>query len=264
MVMNYSENNKYKVLVLNYLNENGIQIFTLDSIRMTFEVKWPSVLRAINALKAEGLLVHIQRGLYALPSFSDQNVLAFQLAPEGGLAYWSAMSFHGLTTQFSNTLYVQSPSPVRSGTVMDIEFKFIKVKTVKAQCYDTIGRGNGKFRVSSIEKTIVDCLDLPKYSPGWAELIKAIFKANLNSKKLIKAADAITNISVTKRLGYLLKLMQKPNQKTFLKYAQTKVNAKYDLLDSESEDIGPFNKQWRLRLNVSESEILNNLNNLQG
>jgi predicted transcriptional regulator of viral defense system len=262
--MNYSENSKYKVLVLNHLNENGILIFTLDSIKNSFGSKWTSVLRAINALKTEGIIHNIQRGLYALPAFSDQNVLAFQLAPEGGLAYWTAVSFHGLTTQFSNTLYVQSPRAIRSGSVMDVDFRFIKLKPSKATCYDTIGRGNGKFKVTSVEKTILDCLDHPEYSPGWTELIKAISKAKLNSKKLIEAAEAVANISVTKRLGYLLETMNKPDQKSFLKYAQTKVNQKYDLLDSESGDNGPFNSKWRLRLNVPESEIIANLNNLNG
>lgn len=260
--MNYSENSKYKVLILNYLNENGILIFTLESIKDSFDSNWTSVLRAINVLKSEGLLINIQRGLYAMPAFSDQNVLAYQLAPEGGLAYWSALSFHGLTTQFSNTLYVQSPRAIRSGNVMDIDFKFIKVKASKATCFDTIGRGNGKFKVSSIEKTILDCLDHPEYSPGWTELIKAIFKAKLNSKKLIEAAEAVSNIGAIKRLGYLIETVKKPNLQSFLKYAQSKVNKKYDLLDSESENEGLFNSRWRLRLNVPESEIMANLNNL--
>ena len=260
--MNYSENSKYKVLVLNLLNENGIQIFTLEYIKAFFSEEWPSVFRAIHALKTEGLLLNIQRGLYALPAFSNQNVLAYQLAPEGGLAYWSALSYHGLTTQFSNTLYVQTPRHIRSGTVMYIDFRFIKVKDTKASDYDTVGRGNGKFKVSNIEKTIFDCLDHPEYSPGWTELIKAIYKAKLNSKRLIEAAEAVANIGVTKRLGYLLETMQKPDQKGFLKYAQSKVNKKYDLLDVESSDGGSFNAKWRLRLNVPEQEILDNLNNL--
>ncbi len=262
--MNYSKNSKYKVLVLNYLNENGIQIFTLDTIRKYFDSNWTSILRAINALKAEGLLINIQRGLYALPSFSDQNVLSYQLAPLGGTAYWSALSFHGLTTQFSNTIYIQTPRPIRSGTVMNIDYKFVKVNASKAACYDTVGRGSGRFRVSNIEKAILDCLDHTQYSPGWTELIKAIFKAKLNSKKLIEAAESVDNIGVIKRLGYLLEIMQKQDQKSFLKYAQTKVNKKYDLLDSESKNSGPFNNHWRLRLNVPEAEIVNNLNNLQG
>ncbi len=262
MVINYSENSKYKILFLNYLGENGIQIFALNQMKLVFSKDWAAIKRAIYALKTEGLLLNVQRGLYAVPSFSDQNVLAFHLAPAGGLAYWSALSFHGLTTQFSNTLYVQTPLSVRSGVVMGIDFKFIKVLGSKASHYDTIGRGNGKFKVSSIEKTIVDCLDHAKNSPGWTELIKAIFKAKLNSHKLIEAAEAVANISVTKRLGYLVELMQKPDLKSFLKYARGKVNKKYDLLDSETAASGAFNAKWRLRLNVPESEILDNLNNL--
>lgn len=260
--MNYSKNSKYKVLVLNFLNENGIQIFTLEYIKAFFSEEWPSIFRAIQALKTEGLLLNIQRGLYALPAFSDQNVLAYQLAPEGGLAYWSALSYHGLTTQFSNTLFVQTPRHIRSGTVMYIDFRFIKVKETKASHYDTIGRGNGKFKVSNIEKTIIDCLDHPEYGPGWTELIKAIHKAKLHSKKLIEAAEAVGNIGATKRLGYLLELMQKPDQKGFLKYALSKVNKKYDLLDTESPDIGAFTTKWKLRLNVPEADILTNLNKL--
>jgi predicted transcriptional regulator of viral defense system len=157
IVMSFSEKSKFKVLVLSFLNENGIKVFTLEYIKAFISEEWPAVFRAIRALKTEGLLLNIQRGLNALLTFADQNILAYQLATKGGLAYWSAHSYHGPNTQFSNTVLVQTPGHISSGTVMYIDFRFIKSKDANASHYDTVGRANEKLKVTNIEKKLSIC-----------------------------------------------------------------------------------------------------------
>lgn len=68
--------------------------------------------------------------------------------------------------------------------------------------------------MTDVEKTIIDCFDLPQYSGGYAELIRAFNHANLNSEKMITYCKAINNIAIIKRMGYLSELLNKKGMST--------------------------------------------------
>jgi len=107
-----------------------------------------------------------------------------------------------------------------------------------------------------LKKAIGDCFDLPQYSGGYVELLLALKKARLDNSKLIDACRSINNIAVTKRLGYLVELYQKPGMQGFIKYALSCVNKKFSLLDPSGLIEGGFNSRWRLRLNIPEEQLL--------
>jgi predicted transcriptional regulator of viral defense system len=250
-----SDTVKYKTQILNYLDENSYQIFSLGELKAQFGDEFARIFRALKSLIHDGIIINIHKGLYCRPGFSDQNVLAYYLAPKGGIAYWSALHFYGLTDQFPNTVFVQSPTLIRDKKIMGTQYKFVKVKAQKITQLEVQGRGNSKFKVTSIEKTIVDCFDEMDYSGGWEILIHALKMAKLNSEKLIDACNAVGNISTTKRLGYLIEIMEKKNLGTFIKYAHSKVNQRYSLLDPSGNKEGRYLSKWKLRLNVETSEI---------
>ncbi|MCC6287456.1 MAG: hypothetical protein IT249_06190 [Chitinophagaceae bacterium] len=124
------------------------------------------------------------------------------------------------------------------------------------------GYGNNQFRITDKEKTIVDCFDLPEYSGGFDELIRAFVKTRLDAAKLITYCNAVNNISAIKRMGYLAELFKKENTEHFIAYALTKVNERYSLFDTAGNNKGTHISRWKLRLNISEQKILSVANNL--
>ncbi len=256
-----SKINDSKSLLIRYLDENEVKIFHLNTIVKYFEDENVNVRATVEALLKDGIIKSLQKGLYCRSSFHDEFVLAYYLAPKGAVAYWSALHWHGLTTQFSNTIFVQSPTLIKNKEVMDVSFQFVKVKPSKAMGYQLEGRGNNQFKITNLEKTIVDCFDSIGQSVDWSELIKALYKAKMRNRELIEACEAVDNVSVIKRLGYLVELMEIKNLKTFEKYALQKVNKKYNDLDPSSPSSGSYLAKWRLRLNVAEEDILQNIKN---
>lgn len=244
--------------ILVFLNDAEIDIFEINSLSVQIGEKTSQLQRKIETLVKRGLLSRIEKGKYCRHNFSEEYVIANYLAPEGAVAYWSALNLHGLTTQFPNTVFVQTPKLKRNKKVFGVSYQFIKVKPSKAVCYEQSGYGNHAFKLTTIEKTIVDCFDLPNYNGGYAELILALMKAKLNNKKLIEAAKAVDNIGVIKRLGYLMEVLQKEGMSVFLKYALDCVNQKYNvnILDPTLDDKRVFNNKWNLRINISEKDIL--------
>lgn len=242
--------------IMRFLDDIETDIFDISSLALTLGKPINNIQSKIETLVKRGLLSRIEKGKYCRHNFRDEYVIANYLAPEGAVAYWSALNLHGLTSQFTNTVFVQTPKLKINKKVFGVSYHFVKVKPSKATCYEVSGVGNHAFKITSVEKTIVDCFDLPQYSGGYAELLFALKNVTLNNSKLIEACHSVNNITVIKRLGYLVELYQKKGMQSFIKYALRCVNEKYNLLDHSGIDNGIFNNRWRLRLNVKKDQLI--------
>ncbi len=244
---------KKQIKLLDILDEYGYDIFSLNMLK----AKLPdNELRpALKSLTNSGILVRLERGKYRRRNFSDDFVIANFLAQDGGIAYWSALNFYGLTEQFPNIIFVQT-SLQKNYTAEYPKIKFVKVKKQKLTGYSEQGWGNHKYRITDVEKTIADCFDLPQYCGWYQEIIKAFNNAELSAVKLIRYCKAIKNISAVKRLAYLTELLKKPKMEKFLDYAKATVEEEYSLFETGGEKTGTYNKVWRLIINMPEEEIL--------
>ena len=178
------------------------------------------------------------------------------MVPDGVIGYWSALNLHGLTEQFSNTIFIQTTHLKKSKTVFGVQYQFVKIKETKRVGETTEGFGNYKYKITDKEKTLVDCFDLPQYSGGYAELIRAFSKAEIDQDKMIEYCESIGNIAVVKRLAFLAELLKKPKMIRFIKYAKAAVNPRYVLIDPLGKEKGSFNNSWKLRLNITVDELL--------
>ena len=107
-----------------------------------------------------------------------------------------------------------------------------------------------------MEKTLIDCFDLSQYSGGYAELIRAFHRAELNADKMINYCIAVNNIAATKRMGFLSELFHRKELQPFIEFARAKVNRTYNLFDPFGENTGEPESAWYLRFNLSKEKIL--------
>lgn len=247
---------------LQLLDYHEIDIFTIDTIEKSIGKKVKNLNEILENLVQKKLLSRIEKGKYCRYNFRDEMTISNYLADDGIVAYWSALNRHGLTEQFPNTIFVQTAKDKREKKVFGVDYKFVRVAKRKLTGFDIHGAGNHQFRMSSIEKTIVDCFDLPQYSGGYAELIRAFNNARLDAKKMVKYCKAINNVAATKRIAYLAELFQKPDFGVFLNYAKKILNEKYNLFDSIGREEGEYVNKWKLRLNISQEDILEICNKL--
>ncbi len=239
------------VSLLKDLDDYGIDIFSKrDQILKRYSDK------ELRELISQDHIQVIEKGKYCRHNFRDENVIASFIVKDGGVAYWTAMHYHGLTEQIPNVMYVQTTMAKANKTIFGLRYKFIKVKKEKLIGFKTLGYGNHQFKITDVEKTIVDCFDLPQYGGGYAEIIKAFNNAKLSAQKMVKYCKAIDNIAVTKRLAYLSELLGKAKMDYFVKYAQSVKNDKYNLFESGGLKNGRTNSRWNLILNMDEDEIL--------
>ncbi len=238
------------------LDEFEMDIFTLKELKQFETDQYEDINELVENLVHKKILSRIERGKYCRANFKDEKVIGTRLVEDGAIAYWSALNLHGLTEQFPNSVFIQTTKIKPSKEVFGINYQFVKISPAKRTGVIKEGFGNHSYHITDIEKTIVDCFDLPQYSGGYAELIRAFATAKLSGSKLIDYCKAINNIAATKRMGFLAEFFEKNGLKTFIRFAKEQVKDAYNPLDSQGNNTGSFNAEWRLRLNITEDELL--------
>jgi len=239
-----------------YLEKEEIQIFETKNLKHTLDLDNRMINEIVENLVFKGFLSRIERGKYCRANFRDENVIGTFLAKESAVAYWSALNLHGLTEQFPNKIFIQTSQLKKEVEFAGTIYQFVKIQVNKRTGIIFTGYGNYKYPITDIEKTIVDCFDLPQYCGGFPELIRAFYQAKLDAKKLINYCASVNNIAVMKRLGFLAELFEKKNLNSFIQFARSKVNRSYNLFDTFGENTGEPNSDWYLRMNLPIENIL--------
>jgi len=242
------------------IDDFEIQIFNLAEIESLINEKFPNLNSILQNLAAKGFLTRIERGKYCLSNFRNENVIGCYLAKDGAVAYWSALNRHGLTPRFPNSIFIQTAYNKIEKNVFGTSYTFIQVPHGKMTGVITEGYGNNAFRITDIEKTIIDCFDLPVYSGGLEELLPAFANTNLSGEKLIEYSKAVHNKAALKRTGFLAELLDKKGMKSFIRYAKSELNKSYDIFDPLGERAGEPLGAWKLRLNMTIPQILSTCN----
>lgn len=243
------------------LDAKELDICTLSELKNVADGKFSDVNELVENLVHKNILSRIERGKYCRSNFRNENVIGTFVARQSAIGYWTALNTHGLTEQFSNTIFIQTTFPKKDKTIFGTKYQFVKVAETKRCGVETQGYGNHTYPITDVEKTIVDCFDLPQYSGGYAELLRATSVSKLSSSKMIEYSGAVNNIAAIKRMGFLAELIGKAGMNSFIRYAKSKVNPKYNLFDAQGADMGEYVTDWRLRLNISMEEIVELLDN---
>jgi len=244
--------------VLRRLSELG-DVFTKKEAQEKLGITTRQLNYHLNALLREGFLRRITKGIYALSlepgraSSPHEFILGQLLVPNGAVAYWSALNYYGLTEQIPRTVFIQTPVKRGYQKLLVLDGKRFKVVVVTPEKFfgiGTIRMGRREVRITDPEKTIVDCLDKPKYCGGIIEVVKALKNARLDYEKLLEYAERMKSRAILKRLGFLSERLGLGIE-TEIRLSE-KDKKSFALLDSSMPPGGRFNYLWGLRINVPE------------
>ena len=98
---------KHHLDFIKYLDDEGLDIFTIDKIKEKYN-KDSDINELLENLCHKEVIVRIEKGKYVRHNFKDEFVISNYLVDDGVVAYWSALNLHGLTDQITNTVFVQT------------------------------------------------------------------------------------------------------------------------------------------------------------
>lgn len=193
----------------------------------------------------------IRNNLYALidPSTNDIYSTKFEIASKisntSFVCYHSALEYYGLANQVFGDVLVGSLTKFNNFIFEDNEYICKPVKNIKF-VNDIISEG---IRVSSLEKTIVDCVDNIDLAGGIEEVLNALEQIKyVNENKLLDILKDINKMYLYQKVGFLFELHNNQldlSNEFFIEcksHTSKKVNyfMQYEFKDTE------LNEKWNL------------------
>jgi predicted transcriptional regulator of viral defense system len=248
------------------ISEKGLSIFTLeDAVRLLNDNK-RSVSRLVSSLVRKRKLQRIEKAKYLLippmawkrGEFSEQGaVIATQLIEPYYLSYWTALDIYGWTEQPSQTIFIATTKQKASLKVQGMTFKFVRLKPKRFFGYRERWNGPHKVTVADMEKTIVDCLDQPRYCGEIVEAVKGIWNGRdeIDFSKTLTYAVRMNNGAIIKRLGYIMETLEILTPE-FRNKLVSRISRGFVNLDPG----GPKTQsklvpEWQIRLNVNPKNL---------
>lgn len=241
--------------------EKRSEIFTIKDAEEAISIKGGRLKKLLFGLARNRWIERVERGKYLilpLESGPEANygthpyVIARKLISPYYVGFASALNYYGITEQVGRTTYIAATKPKRPFRFHAEDYRFVHLS--KERFFGTREEwiGDLKFNISEKEKTVVDCLFIPKYSGGLTEVMKA-FREKLDYEKLYDYAVRMNNLAILKRLGYILDLLKIKTRVTEMLLA--KVAGGYCLLDTGGPKTGQKNHKWRVIENIARSDL---------
>lgn len=249
---------KKESFLISFLASKDKNIFGIEDAK---EIVKENTKKIMHSLIQKKWVLPLKRGLYAIvpldigirgaDSFILHNfVIGSLLTKSYYIGFWSALNYHGLSDQIPKTTFIASLQPKKPLDILNSTYYFVKLEEKKFFDIETIKIEGREINISSLNKTVADCLDHPEHSGGIDEIAKAIYFSHkeLDFKKIKEYSFKMSNLTILKRLGYIL-------DKTGLieRYKETfddfKLSKGYPTLDPILHRRGGYNTKWRLLIN---------------
>ena len=248
------------------VGSKGLKIFTVSDAAGLLGITNIAASQIIHRLVEKSKLQRIERAKYLLMppeswktgQYTEEGVIiASQMITPYYLSFWTAISFYGWTEQPSRTIFVATQKTKLPIELKGMQIKFIRFKKEKFFGFEEHWVGSQKVVVADKEKTIIDCLDQPRYCGEVVEIAKGLWngRKELDYSRLLEYALKMKNGAIMKRLGYLMDVLEITRPK-FRKKLLKNITPNLALLDpSEKSTTGIQNKEWSLRINVNPDNL---------
>jgi len=247
------------------LEKRGKLLFDFKDSKEILDTSDSSVANVLHRLRGKGRVEEIQKGKYVLnPARSGLEgewmeslyLIIDHIVDEYYVGFWSAMSYWDLTEQIPVVTQVALTKRKRRVEYLGQEIKFINIS--EKRFFGSVREevGDESFDISSIEKTVIDGLTYPQHCGGLYEVSKALWNSRemIDDEEVLRYLERLDVSAVTRRMGYLLDLL---DIKKDLRDKLRKDFKGFRWLDpSSSKQDYIYNKEWGLKLNISEKEML--------
>jgi Predicted transcriptional regulator len=173
----------------------------------------------LKKLLKQEKLVRVRRGLYIVlneletrEKFTvDKFLLASKLRKRYYLGYHSALEFYGSAYSMYGEVYICIKKEDRFNpfNFRGVSFKPVYVSDMDTEITERKYR-NVFLKVSSKERTFVDCLQRVHYAGGWEECLKSLeMLSGLDFEKVCEVLERVGNELTLRKAGYVLELLSK-------------------------------------------------------
>lgn len=245
--MNYSPLSAREIKLIEDVEDRNLTVFSPLEAKKILNTTRENAYRILSRLENKGGILRIERGKYIIKRFYSELDI-YEIAPHvttpSYISLWSALHYHGYTTQVPATVFLMVTGPRKPLELQKRTLQFVKVRSSFFFGYER----HGRTVVAEPEKLFVDCLAFPHYAGGFGEIKTAMDSADLDMRKTIDYAIRTGSGTVCSRLGHLLETAGKKfSENKLLKHR----SRSYVILDPSAprRDFG-LNEKWKVKVNL--------------
>ena len=252
--------------ILSTLDLEEIAILNVEQHRYLFpnldDAAWR---HAIERLTAKGWLEPIRRGRYLV--VPRAGVMGWEEHPfliaaaiathDYYVSFWSALVHYGLTEQRPRVVYIAQSK----GRSAEHRFKHWRYRIVRLPPRRFFGRRREMIRdhpvwLAELEKALLDSLYQERYGGGIVEIAKALARAaeRIDTIRLTDYAVQMDSAPLCRRLGYLMEAIGLPDAERLQPHLGRTSQVYLSRLLPKRPAF--FDKRWRLRVNVTQEDLL--------
>lgn len=195
----------------------------------------------------------------------DVYVLASASVAVGYIGWWAAASRHGLTTQVPSEIAVATDRQITARTLQGSTIRYVKLAKRKLFGWREMESMGRTFRISSPEKTLIDCIERPDLCGGLTELAVIVSGASRKTEAsaLVETAIQHGSVSVGQRLGFLLDacapaFLDGVARSQLHSFIPASARSILGEAERRPEDVG-YDREWGLLVNVSMPTLLSEI-----
>ena len=176
---------------------------------------------------------------------STKFEIASKITNDSYVSYHSALEYYGCANQVFNSVIVSSSSRFNNFEFESIDY----IGKVSKNYIDVVYTIQSGIRISSLERTIVDCIDNINLAGGIEEVLNALEQTKfLNETKLLNILESYNQVLLYQKVGYILEQYKEQLNisDNFFSECKSKLTnqVKY-FLKNEFKDI-EYNPVWKL------------------
>lgn len=213
------------------------QLFTENDIAKLTNKNADYVRKLLYRLNKENLIKRIEKGKYTI--YDDAMVFASYLAMPSYFSLWTALKYYGMIQQQPYALFVMSQAPKKQLKFQNTQIIFKKTSHIFG--YRKERYSNLDIFMAEPEKAIIDSL---MFKLPIKDIKDGLENQSLNLEKLAYYANKTKNISLIKRLGFMLEKI-KGNS-----YGMCALDGNYILFDYLGKKRGKKDSKWKLIVNA--------------
>lgn len=194
-------------------------------------------------------IMQVRKGLYVVLDITGEPLttkfeVASKISEDAFVCYHSALEYYGVANQVFNTITVGSKSRFNTFSFEGVEYQRKQPQNPQGVIYIT----NAGVRITTLERTVVDCIDKIDLAGGIDELLAALEQILLlDERKLLEILSAYDCVFLYQKVGYILQYYKEKFDFSDEFFAQCKSRltnqVKYFL--SDEFDV-VYNAEWRL------------------
>lgn len=191
----------------------------------------------------------VRRGLYCVNNLAsgqpeaNKYQVASAVTPTSFVAYHTAMEYHGLAHQVYYDVAVGSEQAFNS---FDFDGQHFACHHLFAHFGIDTPIVDSHVRVTSVERTVVECIDRIDLCGGWEELVNCLRSVQyLREEELPNILRIYDKTALYKKVGFLFEQLQLPVSQEFIETCKQYAKDSVTYLTSDGSS-DTFHAAWRL------------------